>query len=73
MKDRLPLYESGWRRTDVGILLQINLLPRAPVSVGIIDIAAAREKFDTAFAAELGASPLRENLRVEYVALVGTV
>src|SRR6266567_8791758 len=70
MQNCLPLNEASWGRGYFCLFLQINFLPGTPISVGIVDIAGAREQFNAALAAELGASPLGEDVRVEDIALV---
>src|SRR5690348_3267604 len=73
MQNRLPLNETGGRRTDFRFLLQINFLPRAPVAVRIVNVSGTREQFYIALASELSASPLGKNVGVEHVAFVGAV
>src|SRR6266567_6274843 len=70
MQNCLPLNEASWGRGYFCLFLQINSFPRTPVSVGIVHVAGAREQFNAALAAELGASPLGEDVRVEDIALV---
>ena len=62
--------EAGRGRGDFSVFLQIDFLPRAPVPIGIVNVAAAGEEFDTALAAKLRASPFREDVRVEDIAFV---
>ena len=73
MQDRLPLHEPRGGCSDLRILLQVDFFPGAPVTVGIIHVAAAGEQFDVAFAAELGSSPLGENVRIEDVAFIAAL
>src|SRR5437016_9370263 len=70
MQNRLPLNEASGRRGHFRIFLQINFFPRTPVSVGIVHVPGAREQFNAALAAKLGASPLRENVGVKNIALI---
>src|SRR5436305_3149966 len=55
----LPLHEAGWRDRKPLAVLQVDLCPRAPVAIGIIDIAAASKEIKVARAAHLRTSPLR--------------
>src|SRR5579872_6270800 len=70
MKHRLPLNKSGRRHMNGAVLLQIYFLPRAPIAIWIIDVAAAGEELYIAKAAILYAAPSREYVRIEDVALV---
>src|SRR5262249_53239458 len=64
----LPLHEARGR--DIQLHLgRRGLLPRAPIAVGIVDIAAARKDLIIPHPAHVGASPLREDARIEDVAL----
>src|SRR5262249_28061474 len=57
VKHGFPLDKAGSRSADFGILKQIDLLPRAPVAVGIVDVAAAHEQFDVPGTAHVSAAP----------------
>src|SRR5208283_2810656 len=74
MEHGLPLHEPRRRNFKFGAGGQIDTRPRAPIAVGIVDVAAARIQFDVgtgiAGAAKAGASPKRKNARVEDIAFV---
>src|ERR1700691_6166542 len=76
MQHGLPLHEARWRNIEFGPGGKIDARPGAPITVGVIDIAAARIKFDvrirvgTAGAADAGASPERKTVRVENIAFI---
>src|SRR5437016_2756866 len=73
MQNRFPLNESRRWCCDLSVLPQIDFLPLTPVAVGIVNVAAAGEEFDTPLTAKFGASPLRKNVRVKDIAFVRTV
>src|ERR1017187_10691877 len=68
-----PLDEAGGRSVNGKFLGQIDLLPRAPVAVWIVHVAAAGEKLKVASAANFGPSPLGKYLGIENIALVGAL
>src|SRR5208337_3355233 len=70
MQHRPPLDEARGRCINRQLFLQFNLLPRAPVAVGIVHVAAAREEIEDAASPNLDASPLGKILGVEDIALV---
>ena len=65
-----PLNEARRRNADCRILLQVDFLPRTPVAVGIVHVAAAGKEFDIAGAAKFGASPAGKNVGIKDIALV---
>ena len=68
-----PLGVTSRGNSGFIVFAEVDLLPRAPVAVGIIDVAAAGVKIHIANAAKFDASPARENLGVEDIALVGAL
>ena len=70
MQHGLPLDEARRRDIEYRVFLQIDRLPRTPVAVGIVHVAAAGKELDIARAAEFGASPAGEDFGVEHIALV---
>ena len=66
----LPLHEARWRNLEFGAGRKIDTRPRAPVAIGIVDVAAARIKLDVSGAAHAGAPPKRKDVRVEDIAFV---
>src|SRR5258708_23907931 len=70
MQNRFPLNKARRWGRDLSFFLKINLLPRAPVSIGIINIAAAGKELHVAFATELCASPFRKAVGIENIAFV---
>ena len=71
MQHGAPLEKACGGRVDGEIALEVDLAPGAPVAVGVVDVAAAREKVDAAGTAKVGASPLGEDVRVEDIAFEG--
>src|ERR1700730_6068450 len=65
-----PLGIARRGNSHFGFLGEIHLLPGTPVAVGIVDVAAACQQIYVAGSAELGSSPARKNLGIEYIALV---
>src|SRR5437763_12238608 len=72
MQHRTPLHEACWRGLEIaGVLArEIDLLPRTPVAVRVVDVAAAREKLISAFSANLSFAPTRKIARIENIAVV---
>ena len=52
---------------------EIDLLPWAPIAIGVINVAAAGKEFIRAFATHLRLPPARKIPRVEDVAVVGSL
>ena len=73
MQNGLPLRVAGWGNSHLGILVQVNFFPRAPVAIGVVHVAATNQNIDVACAAKLGAAPARKNLGVENIALIRTL
>ena len=65
-----PLGIARGRNSHRRILGEIHLLPRTPVAVGIVDVAAAGQQLHVAGAAKLGPAPPRKNFGIEHIALV---
>src|SRR5436305_12510369 len=72
MQHRTPLHEACWRGLEIaGVLArEIDLLPRAPVAVRVVDVAAAGEKLISAFSANLSFAPTRKIERIENIPVV---
>jgi len=63
-----PLDESGWRDIRPRIFGQVNARPRAPVAIGIVNVATTREQLKIAAPPHFGSPPAGEDLRVFYIA-----
>ena len=70
MQHRFPLRIACRWNSRFRFLIEIDLLPRTPVAIGIVDVAAARQQFNVARAAELSPSPTGKNFGIEHVALI---
>ena len=68
----LPLGVACRGNSHLGSGRQVHWLPRTPVAVGIVDVAAARQQIDIAGAAKFRAAPTGKNLGIENIAFVRT-
>src|SRR5579864_8022881 len=73
MQGRLPLHEAGSGNGQALGILQIDLRPRTPIAVGIVDVATARKEIEISRSAYFRSSPLRKAAGIEDIAFVGTL
>src|SRR6516225_3200712 len=70
MQHDLPLCVARRWHSHLRAFAQVDLLPWTPVAIRIVDVPAARQHIHITRAAKFRASPARENLGIEHVALV---